>query len=182
MHTNQPKEEPSVELGYESRDIDIRSIHKAVFFFFVFATVMFITGALIYANLSPAFSPSYVKAKQDLRIPKPPNPLLQDNVSNFTDIMKLRQNETKILTTTGWTDDTHTAVHIPIERAIQLLADRGLPKTGADVPAVTKGNTTDEKKEAAPSTTPATTVPTNVPESNVTSAKDLSKPATAAKH
>jgi hypothetical protein len=146
MHTKEPKEDPLVDLGYESRDIDVKTIEKAVMWFFTFATVMFIVGAWIYANLNPSFSPKYQAQKEDLRIPKPPNPLLQDNVSNFTDIAHLRQHETVVLEGTGYTDATKTVVHIPIDRAIDILAKRGLPQTGASVPAVSKGNTTDEKK------------------------------------
>jgi hypothetical protein len=141
MHTNEPKEDPLVDLGYETRDIDVKTIHKAVFYFFTFASVMFIVGAWVYANINTAFSPAYQAQKEDLRIPKPPNPLLQDNVSNFTDIMHLRQHETAVLNSTGWVDGSHKFAHIPIDRAIDILAERGLPKTSTEVPAISKGNT-----------------------------------------
>ncbi len=150
MHTKGPKEDPLVDMGYEIRDINIATIKKAVIAFFAFATIMFIVGAWIYANMNTAFKPSVLAQKENLRIPKYPAPLLQDNASNFTDIMKLRQNETAKLTSTGWNDASHTSVHIPIEQAIDILAERGLPKTGATVPAVSKGNTTDEKKSTPP--------------------------------
>ena len=161
MHTKGPKEDPLIDLGYEPRDINIKAIHKALFWFFTFATVMFIVGAWIYANINPAFSPKVIAQKEDLIIPKAPNPLLQTNVTNITDIMHLRQHETEVLTGTGWRDETHSAVHIPIDRAIDILAERGLPVTGADVPAVSKGNTTDERKTVAPGNIP------EVPETHV---------------
>jgi len=148
MHTKGPKEDPLVDLGYETRDIDIQTIKKAVIAFFAFATVMFVVGAWIYANMNTAFKPEFIAEKDNLRIPKSPNPLLEDNTSNTTDIMAVRQHETAVLTSTGWADDKHTFAHIPIEKAIDLLVERGLPKTGAVIPAVSKGNTTDEKKAA----------------------------------
>lgn len=150
MHTKGPKEDPLLDLGYEVRDIDTKTIEKAVMWFFGFATLMFIVGAWVYANINPAFSPKYQAEKEHLVIPPPPNPLLQTNSTNVTDIMHLRQHETAVLTSTGYTDASHAFAHIPIDRAIDILAQRGLPVVGSNTPAVSKGNTTDERKDSAP--------------------------------
>jgi hypothetical protein len=154
MHTKGPKEDPLIDMGYETRDIDIPTIRKAVIYFFVFATVMFGTGGLIYWKMNPNFDPKIAAQPEDLRIPKSPAPLLQDNVSNFTDIMKLRQHETAMLNSTAYADASHSYLRIPIDNAIDIIAEKGVPKTGASVPAVSKGNTTDEKKFSQPGGAP----------------------------
>jgi len=39
----------------------------------------------------------------------------------------MRADENKILSSYDWVDRDHGVVRIPIERAIEILADRGLP-------------------------------------------------------
>ena len=48
--------------------------------------------------------------------------------------MELRKNEEHVLTTYDWVDQENNLVRIPINRAIQILAERKLPvKTGSTV-------------------------------------------------
>ncbi|HVO69707.1 MAG TPA: hypothetical protein VMT24_06660 [Aggregatilineaceae bacterium] len=42
-------------------------------------------------------------------------------------LKELRATEDALLTTYGWVDRKNGIVHIPIDRAIDLLAQRGLP-------------------------------------------------------
>jgi hypothetical protein len=94
--------------------------------------------------------------KLNRAMPAAPNPILQQNVNSKTDLMRMRTAEDDRLNGTGPIEGTDK-VHIPIERAMDLLVERGLPKTESDVPAVSQGNTTDG---------PRTVTPTNgVPES-----------------
>ena len=154
MHTKGPKEDPLIDMGYEVRDVDYKILQRALIFFFVFTFAMFGSGWIIYRVMNPVFGDAYKSQKNNLIIPKSPNPVLQDNLTNMTDIMTIRKAETAQLTSTGWTDDTHTHVHIPIEKAIGLLVQRGLPEIGGNTPAVSKGNTTDEKKAPSASIAP----------------------------
>ena len=66
-------------------------------------------------------------------LPMPPAPRLQ--VRPKTDLERLRTYEHGRLETYGWTDRERQIVHIPIERAMGLLANKGLPGWG-ESPAV----------------------------------------------
>ena len=153
MHTNEPKEDPLVELGYEHRDVNIKAIRNAAMGYFTFTTVCFIVGAFLFWKWDPQFSTEFQNAKLNLRIPAPPNPLLQSDVTAKTDIMQLRQHEDAVLTSTGW-DEAHSNLHIPIDRAMDLILQHGLPVTTETVPAISKGNTTDQRKDAVPAQQP----------------------------
>ena len=56
---------------------------------------------------------------------KPPEPRLQENPT--LDVGRLRAEEEQVLTSYGWVDERAGVVRIPIDRAIELLAERGLP-------------------------------------------------------
>jgi len=55
----------------------------------------------------------------------PPAPRLQ--VAPSVDLEQMRAREDEALTTYGWVDREAGTVRIPIERAMDLLAERGLP-------------------------------------------------------
>jgi hypothetical protein len=55
----------------------------------------------------------------------PSGPQLQ--ASPTVDLEKLRREEDDYLSSYGWVDQREGLVHIPIERAIELMAERGLP-------------------------------------------------------
>jgi hypothetical protein len=57
-------------------------------------------------------------------LPQPPEPRLQ--VDPASDLGRLRRYEIEQLQTFGWIDRDRGIVHIPIEQAMQHLADRGL--------------------------------------------------------
>lgn len=55
----------------------------------------------------------------------PPEPRLQQ--APVTDLKEMRAAEDKILNSYGWIDQQHGIVRVPIDRAIDMLAQRGLP-------------------------------------------------------
>ena len=57
--------------------------------------------------------------------PLPPPPRLQNYP--FQDIKELRQNDKPLLSTYEWIDRNAGTVRIPVDRAMDLLAERGLP-------------------------------------------------------
>jgi hypothetical protein len=65
---------------------------------------------------------------------EPPAPRLQ--TQPFKDIYLLRQDTTDRLNSYGWSDKANGIVHIPIDRAIELTLQHGLP-TRAGEPGVT---------------------------------------------
>lgn len=56
---------------------------------------------------------------------EPPSPRLQ--IDRHADLEELRAAELARLSSYGWNERAGGVVHVPIERAMQLTADRGLP-------------------------------------------------------
>jgi hypothetical protein len=75
------------------------------------------------AAKSPPANPLAAKLGPQL----PPQPRLQ--AMPVRDLRQLRAAEDAQLSTYGWVDEKAGVVRIPIERAIEALAERGLPKT-----------------------------------------------------
>jgi hypothetical protein len=55
----------------------------------------------------------------------PPEPRLQ--IDDAADLVKFHETENSILNSYGWNDPAASRVRIPIDRAIELTAERGLP-------------------------------------------------------
>jgi hypothetical protein len=155
MHTNEKREDPLVEMGYEVRDVNLKVLNQSVLGFFIFTVAMIVIswgvlfGFRIGPFQSPAMNPAYANKQSGFntvrKIPAAPNPLLQTNVSAKTDMMQMRQAEAARLASTGYLDGRKDRVHIPIDRAIELLAERGLPNS-VDAPAVSRGNDDGEMR------------------------------------
>ena len=64
--------------------------------------------------------------------PLPPEPRLQ--VRPAQDLQQVRAEEDAILHSYGWVEHSTDTVRIPIERAMELLATRGLPSRPAAPP------------------------------------------------
>jgi hypothetical protein len=74
-----------------------------------------------------AFSMKGPERAFTVNAPKPPNPLLQSNITTRSDIRELRQNERKVLSNYGEVDAEH--VKVPIDRAIDLVLEKDLIKS-----------------------------------------------------
>jgi hypothetical protein len=80
----------------------------------------------------PPISPLVVNVPEDTRhissgYPQAvfPNPKLEEDERN--QLNSIRMNEEKELYSYGWVDEKAGTLHIPIDRAMDLLAQRGLP-------------------------------------------------------
>ncbi len=113
------------EVGYETRDANVRdlvlfSIGLAIV---VAAALLLMRGVFHYfaatQNLGPPASPF-----EDVRT-LPPQPRLQ--VVPRQDLQQLRSAEDDKLKGYGWVDRNTGTVRIPIDRAMDLLIQRGLP-------------------------------------------------------
>jgi len=69
--------------------------------------------------------------------PLPPEPRLQSNPR--LDLREMRADEDRVLESYGWVDRQKGVVRIPIERAIDLLAQRGLPSRQQTEPETAAG-------------------------------------------
>ena len=134
--------------GHERSDADTR---KVLLFGVLLAAIvlaaclaMWITFGYLNAHQPPTGPPpSPLAVGRRL----PPSPRLQ--VSETEDIGKLVSEEEKQLASYGWIDKDGGVAHIPIERAMDLLLERGIPG-GTNEPA--KTTTAQGSKPAAVST------------------------------
>ncbi len=86
----------------------------------VYGTFWFFEGQKRTANQSAQKYPLAVGQTKE-----PPAPNLQ--TQPFTDVYRLRESEAKRLGTYGWVDKQGGIARIPIDRAIELTLQRGLP-------------------------------------------------------
>jgi len=112
--------------GYERRDLGIRPILLSAGILVV-ATIGILLGLarLMHAfnardsARQPSISP-VARARQT-----PAEPRLE--IGEKETLVQLRQKEDQLLTHYSWIDPTTDTVRIPISRAMELIAERGLP-------------------------------------------------------
>ena len=77
----------------------------------------------------------------------PVGPRLQEQPAN--DLARMRAAEDRALDRYRWIDKERGVVQLPIDRAMDLLLEQGLPKTSAEVPGVEPAADGDKEKEEA---------------------------------
>lgn len=112
---------------HEESDADIRGILLFGAGLIVAAVVIsFATWVLFKyfdAREARRVVPMYPLAAQETRVP--PGPRLQTNPRE--DMRELRTRDEEILTSYGWVDKNAGIVRIPIDEAMKLVLERGLP-------------------------------------------------------
>ena len=119
-------------VGHETADAEIAPLVR----FAVFLTAITVTCALLVIGLYKYLDAREVAEKagryplaRGMARPLPPAPRLQ--TYPFDDIKVLRREESRILDHYAWVDQNAGVVRIPIERAMDVLAEKGLPYRGA---------------------------------------------------
>jgi hypothetical protein len=109
--------------GHETSDINVWAVSK---FAFALSAVIILSLALLF-GLMKYFQSQ--EAHEKARNVEPeqlfPEPRLQSKP--IPDLQKFREQEEKTLTTYGWVDQSKGVVRIPIDRAIDVVAQKGLP-------------------------------------------------------
>jgi len=119
------EENPTVH--HETTDVNIRAI-------FVFGAGLIVSTVIISfavwvlfkyfdAREAQRVAPEYPLAATEQR--QPPEPRLQTNPRE--DLQQLRAEEEQILASYGWVDRNAGVVRIPIDEAMKLTVQRGLP-------------------------------------------------------
>jgi len=109
-------------MGYERSDVNPRGVF--IFLIGLFASLTFALLAMMWLfGLMTSERRAVKTAFQADEAPPPPR--LQ--VSPHREMKALRAEEDAILGGYGWVDRANGVVRIPIERAMDLLARRGLP-------------------------------------------------------
>ena len=112
--------------GHELSDIEPGSV---ALFGALLAAI--ITAVLIVTYLLFGFFNTRITKTSPLPSPlsysREPTPEPRLSLRPGGELSAMRAEENKILTSYDWTDRDHGIVRIPIERAMEMLADRGLP-------------------------------------------------------
>ena len=130
MSTHEPHEKQHGK--WERRDVDVVGLFLVAALLVIggVLTVLATGGMLRILNrqrdVSDKAPPDVAAERADF-----PQPRLQ--ISPPVDLEKLRETENHELTTYGWIDQQKGIVRIPIERAIELLSQRGLSQTNQRV-------------------------------------------------
>ncbi len=130
--TVQPEKDETEEVkklvGYETTDADVGPVVR----FALFLLTVTLGVAAVAVGFYKYLDAREIREKgqrypmsEMVQRPLPPRPRLQ--TYPFTDITALRTEERKLLHGYGWVDKNAGVVRIPIERAIDVLAARGLP-------------------------------------------------------
>lgn len=140
---NEELKHPEVE--YEHSDLSALGILAFLAGLAIVGLVMHIILAGMFSYLDTytkrheqATNPLAPATALDLRNPAPsvanefPLPRLETN--ELGQLNDQRLQEENILNTYGWVDQKAGVAHIPIERAMQLLAQRGLPVAPPNMP------------------------------------------------
>ena len=128
--------------GYELRDVNVRLFAA----FITGLSVLTIAALLIVWGFTDFMSSRQHKSEPPVSplagtLPKePPEPRLQ--VRPAADLQKVRVSEEEVLNSYAWIDQKGGIARIPINHAMDLLAERGLParsKSDTEIPAAQKG-------------------------------------------
>lgn len=114
---------------YEHTDIDVNVGYK---FALWLAVAMVISIGIVYGTFwffeGEARTANAVAQKYPLAVgqhKEPPTPHLQNQP--FKDVFELRLGENQKLTSYGWVDKDGGIARIPVDRAMELMLERGFP-------------------------------------------------------
>ncbi|HEX7798676.1 MAG TPA: hypothetical protein VF456_30155 [Vicinamibacterales bacterium] len=128
------------DVAHEGSDINVRAIARFGVGLLVLGAVVYLVVWLFFVFLSDRASHASAQlayplaAGQQDRVP--PEPRLQTNPR--ADLREMRESEDKRLDSYGWVDRNAGIVHIPIDDAIKLTLQRGLPARPATEQQVVK--------------------------------------------
>lgn len=122
-------EQTARQLGHETRDVNVRGVLWFAIGLVVSAVVIhFAIGGLwvVFAKQHPSPDPpSRIVFDPHVLAPAP---RLQANP--IPEMNQFRASEDEKLNSYGWVDKQRSIARIPIERAMDLIAQRGLPTRG----------------------------------------------------
>jgi hypothetical protein len=123
---------PNVALGHEARDISTRVVVSFGVALVVGAVVVFVAIWLVYLYFGRVTGRAYPREYPLAHVgapAQPPAPRLQTTPRE--DLRRLRAEEDAVLNSYGWVDANGGVVRIPIEQAMRMTIEQGLPaRTG----------------------------------------------------
>lgn len=137
-HTDPHDPATPAGLGHETRDVDLSGAYRFVLVMVVFLAMTFAFVYFVFTKWRGDVAagrpqPSPVAVRDGDRLP--PLPRLQ--TTPYVDLKAFKASEDEVLTTYAWVDKEKGVVRLPIARAIELVAQRGLPAAGPAPAAAT---------------------------------------------
>ena len=123
--------------GFEHEDLSSRPVYGFLISLAVFGVLTYFVAWKMFDFLDAynrkhqAQTSPMVKVEEDTRIVTPatiqqfPEPRLEDDERNELNGFRLREEQQ--LNSSGWVDQNAGVAHIPIDQAMKLIAQRGLP-------------------------------------------------------
>ena len=129
------------ETHHETTDVDVRGILWFVVIFVVFAAVTHVVLYFMYSAFRKEFRGDIQPARTGIRmpaqLPQTPrlqpfptkdqrgNPISPDASTPEVDMVEMHANEEEALKNPGWVDKQKGIVRLPIERAKEIVVQRG---------------------------------------------------------
>src|SRR5581483_6064354 len=151
---------PSDELLHENINYERRDVKP--FYIAAIGVFMIVSAVVIYAAVWGLYR--YLNAEDTNRGPRPtmieakptgpPEPHLQ--VDPIGDLQQKRTATNQILSSYGWVDQQNGYIRIPIDKAMDMIATKGLPSVQGMSPPVNTGlkTTTENPQEVQPRSRP----------------------------
>jgi len=129
MHQIDDDTPPNVELGHETRDISTRVVVIFGASLVGGAALVFVAVWLVYLYFGAVANEAYASREYPLAAVgaprQAPAPRLQTKPRE--DLKDMRAAEDRRLNGYGWVNPSGGIVHIPIDQAMKLTLDQGLP-------------------------------------------------------
>jgi len=121
------------KMGYESRDIAVEAAGKYIVWWGgIFTVAMIGLGFVVMFFYDKLNGTRLLEPKDDPRLvyrrmPPEGYPLLQSNRTAQGDTIDLKKKEKEVLHTYGESDQAPGTFRVPVSRAIESVAEKGLP-------------------------------------------------------
>lgn len=134
MQRSETSQTKHPDVMYEARDVNAKVIAWVVLGIFLSMALILISVKWTYGY----FTRSEFRGEQPVTLVRQtrmatPGPLLQVNPT--ADLQQLRESEERLLNSYGWVDQKKGLVRIPIEEAMRLAVEKGLPAAEKPVPS-----------------------------------------------
>jgi len=141
MHTEPSRKASNPEIRYEKTDAHVRPLYQFLFWISVITIITALMAMLILRGLQSwreraSTRPTMAEpASETWMGQSPPAPRLQ--IQEPKDLATFRRQEAEILSTYGVVDRDKGIYRMPIEEAMRITVERGLPTVGDPVAPVT---------------------------------------------
>jgi hypothetical protein len=117
--------------GYEKRDVSLPTLFKWMIFLFIFVIVCAVISWGVYVMFLPRGRDRLALEPLTPGQRRPPSPVIQ--AYPRVEMRQFRAEENATVVSYGWAKKEKGEVRVPVDRAVEMLAERGLPTGQAPV-------------------------------------------------